>query len=397
MLNLLGEAMLRSTALFAVVWLLLKVIRLRDLRTEKLVWTVVVVVSLAMPILMQSFSLLLPARSVPIQVVGRIEVLIAAQSHKFGIGQAVWTVYLLVTGVLLARFATGLWMAARLRRTAHRIAISCAGSVDVRSSPQVRTPSSFGPTILLPAEWESWDMGKLKAVIAHERAHIREHDCYRLWLTSLYSAFFWFNPCAIWLRRRLSVLAELISDEAAIAVTGNRIGYAEVLVNFAAEAQIPTVTVGMALRSTLTPRLKRLLESDMPTGTLRRSRKLMLLSAIILTAATAACAATAPLELPFDQDSAVSWVSGQPMGNFYPKALQKKGVEGMVVCRVTIDATGRVTKVVAVRAEQHPELAAAAVKAVKTFRFNNSLSRPVIKTMAVKFELRSETHSASAG
>ncbi len=389
MLQLLTEAALRSTALFAALWLLLKVIRLKDLRTEKLIWTVVILVSLAMPVLMQSFALLLPAPAVPIQTLGRIEGLIAAQSRDFAIRQIVFNMYLLITGILLARFARGLWMAARLRRTSPRISISWAGPLDVRTSPQVRTPSSFGSTILLPAEWESWDTGKLRAVLAHESAHIREHDCYRLWLISLYSAFFWFNPCAIWLRRRLNVLAELISDEAAIAVTGNRIGYAEVLVALAAEAQIPTATVGMALPSTLNPRLKRLLESDMATMNLRLSRKIMLFAAVACAAATAACAATAPIELTEAQDSAVSWVSGQPMGNFYPKGLVKKGVQGMVVCRVTIDATGRVTKVVAMKPEGQPELAVAAVKAVKTFRFNNTLSRPVIKKMAVKFELRS--------
>jgi TonB family protein len=389
MLDLLMEAALRSTALFAAVWLLLKVLRLGDLRTEKLIWTAVALVSLSMPVLMQSFALLLPARAVPIQIVGRFEVLIAVQTRKFGIDQAVWVMYLLVTAILLARFASGLWVAGRLRRRAQRISLGWAQTLDVRASPLVRTPSSFGSTILLPAAWESWDTGKLRAVIAHESAHIREHDCYRLWLISLYSAVFWFNPCAIWLRRRLSVLAELISDEAAIAVTGNRIGYAEVLVKLAAEAQIPTVTVGMALPSTLTPRLKRLLESDMRTMNLRLSRKIMLMTAVALAAATTACAATAPLVLSGAQDSAVQWVSGQPMGNFYPKALQKKGVEGLVVCRVTIDAMGRVTKVIAVRAERHPELSVAAVKAMKTYRFNNTLSRPVIKTMAVKFELRS--------
>jgi TonB family protein len=145
----------------------------------------------------------------------------------------------------------------------------------------------------------------------------------------------------------------------------------------------------MALPGTLAPRLKRLLESDMPIAKLRVSHKLMLMTAVALTAATAACGATAPLVLTDAQDSAVQWVPGKPLENVYPKALQKKGIQGQVVCRVTIDAMGRVTRVVAVKGDpSHAELAPAAVNAVKTFHFNNTLARPVVKMMAVKFELR---------
>lgn len=385
---LLAESTLRSMVLFAAVWLLLKAVRLSDLRVEKRIWTGVVLVSLAMPILTQTLALPIPAPALPLQSVGRLEILIAAQSSPHRLVQLVRDSYLLVAAVLLARLAMGLWAAARLRHAARRLSMNLPEPVDVRSSANLRAPSSFGSTILLPVGWELWDAPKLAAVLAHERAHIREHDCWRIWLASFYGALFWFNPCAFWLRRRLILLAELISDETAIAEVGNRLGYAEMLINLAADAQMPTVTVGMALPSTLTPRLKRLLESDMSPTNLRLSRKMLLMSAVMLTAATAACAATAPLVLTEAQDSAVNWVAGEPLGNFYPKALQKRGVQGQVVCRVTIDAAGRVKKVVVVKAdESHPELTIAAENAVKTFRFNNTLLRPVIKTMAVRFVL----------
>ncbi len=388
MLALLVESALRSMSLFVIVWLLLKAVRLSDLRVEKRIWTGVVLVSLVMPLLIQTLALPIPAPPLPLRGVGRLEILIAAQSGPHVLVQLARDSYLLVATVLLARLAMGMWAAARLRHMARRLSVNLAGPVDVRSSSNLRAPSSFGSTILLPVGWESWDARKLAAVLAHERAHIREHDCWRIWLASFYGALFWFNPCAFWLRRRLILLAELTSDETAIAEVGNRLGYAEMLINLAADAQMTTVTMGMASPSTLTPRLKRLLESDMSPTNLRPSRKVLLMSAVILTAASAACAATAPLVLTEAQDPAVNWVAGEPLSNFYPKALQKQGVQGQVVCRVTIDATGRVTKVVAVKADQsHPELTVAAVNAVKTFRFNNTLVRPVIKTMAVKFVL----------
>ncbi|MEJ0009008.1 MAG: M56 family metallopeptidase [Steroidobacteraceae bacterium] len=197
-----------------------------------------------------------------------------------------------------------------MRRSAQPLLISGYAALDLRASQQVRAPASFGSTILLPTDWQSWQPLKLRAVIAHENAHIQQHDCYRLWLAALYGAIFWLNPCAIWLRRRLAVLAELDSDEAAVAITGDRIGYAEVLLNIATDAQPPWAILGMARPSTLSPRLTRLLESDMSSMKLRHSSKWLLMSAVALTMATAVCGATAPLVLSDAQDSSVTWVVG---------------------------------------------------------------------------------------
>jgi beta-lactamase regulating signal transducer with metallopeptidase domain len=381
------EATLRSIALFAAVWLLLKLTRLRDLRVEKAIWTVVVLISLAMPVLMRDFVVQLPAPAFPLRIAGRIEALAVVQSRQFGIEAAVWDLYLLVTTLLLTRFVAGLWVAARLRRTARRIQLSWAGSLDVRVSDQVRAPASFGSTILLPKEWESWDIRKARAVIAHESAHILQHDCYRLWIASLYAALFWFNPCALWLRRRLTVIAELLSDEAAVAVMGDQISYAEVLVKLATGAQPPRATLGMAAPSTLTPRLKRLLESDMSSMNLSRRGRLILMAAVAATAAGTALADIAPLVLTDAQDSAVKWVSGEALTDFYTPALRKSHVEGLVTCRLTVDAAGRVTRAVAVRST-NSRLTQPAIAAAKTFHFDNTLSRPVIKLMAVRFELK---------
>jgi len=388
MLALVMESTLRSVVLFAAVWLLLKMTRLNDLRVEKRIWTAVILISLAMPLLIRCFTARLPAEVFSVQIAGRALVLLASHSRKFGVRTALWDMYLLVAVILVARFGRGLWRAAAIRRSAQRLLIGGFDHLDLRASHQVRAPASFGSTILLPPDWQTWNAGKLNAVIAHESAHIRQHDCYRLWLATLYGAMFWCNPCAIWLRQRLTMLAELDSDEAAVAVTGDRIGYAEVLLNMATDAQPPPATIGMARPSTLSPRLTRLLESDMSSMKLSRFGKCLLMSAITLTAATAVFGATAPLVLTEAQDSAVNWVSGESLGKFYPLALRKRHVEGMVTCRVTIDATGQVTDAAAVAQDPADAgLALAAVEAVKTFHFNNSLARPVIKVMAVRFQL----------
>jgi TonB family protein len=389
MLALILESALRSIALWAAVWLLLKVIRLRDLHLEKQIWCLVILSSLAMPMLMPSIAIRLPAQSIPAQIASTVMDLAVVPSRAIGMATVLWDLYLLVTAVLVARFAMGLWLAACIRRTATPLRLSWAGSLDVRATSRVPSPSCFGATILLPLEWESWDSRKLQSVIAHERAHITQRDYYCCWIASLHCAVFWFNPCAFWLRRRVAILTELLSDEVASAALGDRVAYAEVLVAFAAGPQPPGATIAMAAPATLIPRLKRLLESDMSSMKFSRSGKLVLMSAVMALAASTSFCATGPLVLSNSQDSKVRLVSGQPVGDFYPKALARQGVEGLVTCRLTIDATGQVIDAVAVREKPaNSGLALAAVEAVKTFRFNNSFSRPVVKMMAVKFELK---------
>jgi TonB family protein len=389
MLALMVESALRCAALCAAVWLLLKAIRLRDLQLEKRIWTLVILFALAMPVLMPNLAIPLPARAIPAQVASTVLGLAVVQSRALGMETVLWDIYLLITVALVARFAMGLWLAARIRRTATPLLLAGAGSLDIRVTSRVPSPSCFGATILLPLEWQSWDSGKLRAVIAHESAHIAQRDCYGCWLAALHCAVFWFNPCAFWLRRRVNILTELLSDEAAIAALGDRVGYAEVLMGLAAAAQPPRTTIAMAAPSTLIPRLKRLLESDMSSMKFGRGGKLVLMSTVMALAASTSFCATGPLVLNYSQDSKVSFVSGQPLGDFYPKSLARQGVEGLVTCRLTIDATGQVIDAVAVREKPaNSGLALAAVEAVKTFRFNNTLSRPVVKMLAVKFELK---------
>jgi len=111
------------------------------------------------------------------------------------------------------------------------------------------------------------------------------------------------------------------------------------------------------------------------------------MTAVAVTAASAALADIAPLVLKDGQDSAVKWVSGEPLSTFYTPALRKSHIEGLVTCRLTVDATGRVTRAVAVRST-NSRLTPPAVAAAKTFHFNNTLSRPVIMLVAVRFKLK---------
>jgi hypothetical protein len=111
----------------------------------------------------------------------------------------------------------------------------------IYASPEVHVPLTSGllrPWIVLPEAWRDWDKWKLKAVLYHELAHIRRRDCLVSVLTSFATCVYWFNPLSWWLARELSVLSEKAADEASVLFTGDAPRYAQVLLDFAAEAQM---------------------------------------------------------------------------------------------------------------------------------------------------------------
>src|SRR5262249_22800027 len=68
MLTLLLEAALRSFALGGIIWLGLKLLRVRDPRVHMTAWTLVLVASLSMPLMMNWVRLPLPSAAPPVRL-----------------------------------------------------------------------------------------------------------------------------------------------------------------------------------------------------------------------------------------------------------------------------------------------------------------------------------------
>jgi hypothetical protein len=71
-------------------------------------------------------------------------------------------------------------------------------------------------------------------------------DFYVLLLATLHRAIFWFSPFSWWLLSELAETAELVSDDAAIEVLGDRPAYAEILLDMARSAPPPSAGIAMA-------------------------------------------------------------------------------------------------------------------------------------------------------
>lgn len=58
---------------------------------------------------------------------------------------------------------------------------------------------------------------ELRAILAHELAHVRRHDHVVRWLEWLACAVFWWNPVAWWARHELRIAEESCCDQLAVA------------------------------------------------------------------------------------------------------------------------------------------------------------------------------------
>jgi beta-lactamase regulating signal transducer with metallopeptidase domain len=328
MLALLIESALRLLLLGGAVWLGLKLFRLRNPQVQMTVWSVVLLASLVMPLVMHCVTVPLPTTPPPVPLARLVgasadfapaplspapaleaprpstDAVLAPRpmlqptatapesepiSRAFDWRLAATAIYLAVAAVLLARLLVGLVLTWRLARSARPIAEAWAAGLDVRVSGAVGVPVTFGSTILLPPECAQWDGAKLRAVLSHEGSHVAHGDFYLLLLAALNRAVFWFSPFAWWQFTRLAELAEAISDDAAIAALEDRPSYAGILLDVARKAQHAPPALAMARPQTVRRRVERILAATtVPARVGWRARALIALALLPVVALSAA-------------------------------------------------------------------------------------------------------------
>jgi beta-lactamase regulating signal transducer with metallopeptidase domain len=107
-------------------------------------------------------------------------------------------------------------------------------AVTLLESAAVAVPAVVGwlrPVVLVPASTLAGLAPKqLEAILAHELAHVRRHD----YLVNLFQAvvetLLFYHPAVWWVSARMRHERELCCDDLAVAVCGDRLGYARALV-----------------------------------------------------------------------------------------------------------------------------------------------------------------------
>ncbi len=403
MISLILEAAVRSLALGLVVGLALLAFRPRNPHLQKTVWISVLVASLVMPFVLG--ARLAPRFDVPAELGTIIEVVgnttnATAPSWSVPLG-GIAAVYALVALALLARFVVGLAAMWRIRHTATRTA--CAEGFDVRMSPKIAGPATFGSTILLPSSAREWSEETRAAILSHERSHVRCWDCHVQWLARVHACVFWFNPLAWWLARRLADLAETTSDDAVVETMRNRTAYADLLLE-AARHPMPAGVVTSIARSNISARIERIISGTPPA--VRPRRWVLAVAAASLLPPFLLAAATAQTPPPPAEKSLPEVPAGsskdptQPhlidagtagSEDNYPVEAKRRGIEGYVVVNATLDEEGHVTYVQIVNeypADEEYGFAEAATRMAQSMRFSNPLHQTTQVKFQVKFELK---------
>jgi len=300
------EAAARSLVMAGVAGAAMWILRVRSAPVRHLVWTSVLAGSLCMPFLPEALRRVTPAAvnehavtviSVPMQ-----QAILPATG--FGLTTAtradlpapspaaavdpVLAIYLAVSAILLVRFGIGLALTWGIARRATPL----ESFGNTRTSEELRTPVTFGRTILLPANTHMWSEETLGAVLRHEEAHCRRGDFYVQALSKIHRAVFWFNPAAWWMDRELADLAEQSCDAAAVRSQEECPTYAELLVQFAAKSRLSTEAgVAMARLSSVSKRVSRLLDGGFEPGEAHlpasRRWKVLASSSLMILAAAA--------------------------------------------------------------------------------------------------------------
>jgi beta-lactamase regulating signal transducer with metallopeptidase domain/DUF4097 and DUF4098 domain-containing protein YvlB len=174
--------------------------------------------------------------------------------------------YLLIAAALLVRLLYGLFTALRLWYSSTPVtpegAAQIGAGLNLRANQKIATPVTIGSGIVLPANYTSWTDEKLRIVLAHELAHVSQHDFHLQILASFYAAVAWFSPLGWWLKRKLSDLGEAISDRSGLSVASDRSAYAQVLLEFAAAPRPTLIGVPMARPSSISRRIERMLNDN---------------------------------------------------------------------------------------------------------------------------------------
>ena len=167
-----------------------------------------------------------------------------------------WFALLSIIGAIvgLTRLVFGLWAVSQCRRrgrtvedkdvtdllASFRIALKIRSEVELREMDDLATPATAGwlwPFIMLPSEWRNWDADELRAVLAHELAHIQRGD-YGLGLLARYAVILnYLHPGVRWLSGQLQLQQELAADAIAAGIAGGRGTYLRALSSLALRQQ----------------------------------------------------------------------------------------------------------------------------------------------------------------
>ena len=132
--------------------------------------------------------------------------------------------------------------------------LACRGSVRVRRTSDAATPCLAGlwrRVVLLPErECDNVRPDDLRAILAHELAHARNHDLAWNLTAHLASILLWFHPLAWRIRPAHAAACDAVCDAVAADLLGDVASYSRTLARLAVRAARPSPVHGLAMART---------------------------------------------------------------------------------------------------------------------------------------------------
>ena len=153
------------------------------------------------------------------------------------------------------------------------------------------------PTIVLPAECESWSQERRLAVLLHELAHVRRRDLAGHTLGRLVCAVYWFHPLVWTAARKLRDESERACDDLALSCGTRATDYAEHLLDIVTSVRretTPMVALAMARRKEFEGRMLAILDPELRHSTPSRRQSATLIGALALISVLVGAATPAP-------------------------------------------------------------------------------------------------------
>jgi beta-lactamase regulating signal transducer with metallopeptidase domain len=180
--------------------------------------------------------------------------------------------------------------------------LSLRTSVEVHRSRRATVPMVLGwlrPTILLPAGTAaSLAPHQLRAVLAHELAHVRRRDYLANLIQMAAETLLFHHPAARWISRRIRTEREYCCDDVAVGVGADPADYARALAALD-DARDDCRMAVAAASGTLLDRIQRIVGHPRPVLTPMRGIA-ALVTASLLAAIIMAAANAIPPQLPLD-------------------------------------------------------------------------------------------------
>lgn len=258
----------------------------------------------------------------------------------------------------------------------------------LRHAPRVVRSSAGGPmtagllrcVVLIPSCADHFDDDELKAVLAHEVAHVERRHNLAAFVQNVATTLFWFNP-ALWLANtRLHLEAEKDCDERVLEFVPDPPAYLSGILK-ASHGFIAPQPAGVSCMSTT--RLKERMDNLMRQQN-AESRSaphwlavVVAVGAVLITTAflSTAAPASAPAPPTYATDTKDNVTEPKLVSRVlpvYPESARIKRAQGMVIVETTINAKGDVTGVAVAKrpaGDEGESLAEAALAAVKQWKF----------------------------